>query len=96
MSNFWAKERPSSSDEETETENPFYSEVESQSEIRSNEHLRKIETVKDLDISKNELKSLIRKHEYRIKLLEDKNNQLENELKSFDERYNLLKNCELF
>jgi len=93
MSNFWARERPSSSDGETDTEN---SEVESQSEIRSNVHLiEKYETVKDLDVSKNELKSEIRKHELRIKLLENKNSQLENELKSFKERYNLFKNCKL-
>ena len=97
LSNFWANERPSSSDEENETENFLYSEVESQFEIRSNEYLiEKIETVKDLDVSKNELKSLIRKHEYRIKLFENKNNQLENELKSFEEGYNLLKSCKLF
>ena len=74
----------------------LYSEIESQSEVGSNEHLiENIQTVKDLDLSKNELKSEIRKHELRINLLENKNSQLENELKSFEERYNLLKNCKL-
>ena len=102
MRTFWENERPSSSDDETENRN--------------------IETVKDLDLSKNELKSEIRKLEYNIKryhtnlrnqekingqlrkkcskekTMKNKSQQeviqLENELKSYKERYQSLTNCE--
>ena len=103
---FWEKNRPSSSDDETEFKNL----------LKEN-----IETVKDLDLSKNELKSEIRKLEYEIKryqtnfknqekiisrlkreyeTMKNKSQQetmlLRNELVSLKERYNSMTNCKSF
>lgn len=65
MRTFWENERPSSSEEEPETENLLYQEIES--EARNCSSVGSIEIVKDLDLSKNELKSEIRQLEYKIK-----------------------------
>ena len=103
---FWEKNRPSSSDDETEFKTL----------LKEN-----IETVKDLDLSKNELKSEIRKLEYEIKryqtnfknqeknisrlkkeyeTMKNKSQQettkLRNELVSLKERYNSMTNCKSF
>ena len=110
LSNFWENERPSSSDDESETENHS-----------SEQTVENIETVKDLDLSKNELKSVIRKLEYKIKSYQNKFKsqrrtirrlkkenevmknqnqhqalQIQNELKSFKEQFDIIKNCESF
>ena len=65
MRTFWENERPSSSEEEPETENSLYQELEAKARICSS--VGSIEIVKDLDLSKNELKSEIRRLEYKIK-----------------------------
>ena len=103
---FWEKNRPSSSDDETEFENLLQ---------------ENIETVKDLDLSKNELKSEIRKLEYEIQryqtnfknqekiisrlkreyeTMKNKSKQettkLRNELVSLKERYYSISNCKSF
>ena len=90
LSNFWENERPSSSDDESE------SEIHSGGQIVEN-----IETVKDLDLSKNELKFEIRKLEYKLKSYQNKlqnqrsiNRRLKKELKSSKEKFNLFENCE--
>ena len=62
--NFWENERPSSSDDEIEIECPYYPKIESKTRIGSSGN---IEIVKDLNLSKKELKSEIRKLEYKIK-----------------------------
>ena len=68
MRTFWENERPSSSDDEKETENSLYTEMEAKANIRSSEHIiGNIEIVKDLNLSKTELKSEIRKLEYKMK-----------------------------
>ena len=50
MRTFWENERPSSSEEEPETENLLYQEIES--EARNCSSVGSIEIVKDLDLSK--------------------------------------------
>ena len=112
MRTFWENERPSSSEDETETESWVYPEVETKGNI---------EIVKDLDLSKNELKSEIRKLEHKMKMyrntlrnqekiisrlktdyeaLKNKSRleriQLENKLELLGERYHSFTNCEYF
>ena len=103
MRTFWEKERPSSSEEDPETENSLYPENKAEARICSS--VGSIEIVKDLNLSNNELKSEVRKLEYKInrlkiecEVMKNKSQleiiQLGNELKLLKERYHSFTNCE--
>ena len=98
ISNFWENERPSSTDDESETEN------------LGERIVRNIEAAKDLSLSKNEFKSEIGKignkiNSYHKKLRSQKRinrrltreiEQLQNELQSFKGQFNLFANGESY
>ena len=68
MRTFWENERPSSSDDETEIERCLAPEVELHAAVCPQKlTIENTQTGKDLDLSKNYLKSEIRMLEYKIK-----------------------------
>ena len=74
--NFWKNERPSSTEYETATENSYNLKSETNTEISETKSEQPTETIEDqlknLELSKIELKSENRKLEYRIKRLQEK------------------------
>ena len=73
---FWANNRPTSTEDETSTENSYYPKSETETEISGTKIERSVETIEDqikyLQISKNEFKSENRKLEFEIKRLQEK------------------------
>ena len=68
---FWANNRPTSTEDETSTENSYYPKSETETEISEPKNDPPTETLEDqirnLELSKNELKNENRKLEYKIK-----------------------------
>ena len=68
---FWENERPTSTEDETSTENSFYPKSETETEVSIPESERRAETIEDKmknqELSKIELKNENRKLEYTIK-----------------------------
>ena len=74
--NFWKDERPTSTEYETATEHSFYPESETETEISELKSDQRTETINDqiknLELSKNELRNENRKLEYEIKRYQEK------------------------
>ena len=68
--NFWKNEKPTTTENETETENPSYPKSETKTEVsetKSEQPVKIIEDqIKSLELSKNELKNENRKLEFKI------------------------------
>ena len=68
---FWANNRPTSTEGETPTENSYYPKSETETEISGGKTEQSVEIIddqiKDLELSRNELKNENRKLEFQIK-----------------------------
>ena len=88
---FWANNRPTSTEDETSTENSYYPKSESETEIPGTKSEQAVEIIhdqiKNLGLSKIYLRNENRKLEYKIKRFQEKLSRLTIENGNFGTRF---------